>query len=184
MYLFTYFVRLNKFYIKIIKWERTIVKCLILFSVFILYLMIKFKLEDKMVVRAYFISAVTACIAIIIALKWQSDRYKMEQKSMELKMHEIYGKTFEGMLENIRIRQHDYKNQLAAIYGMHLTADSFEELVESQKQYCDNLVREGRYDSILTSCNDKILAGFLYTKFAECEKVGMEINFEVFVNNS
>jgi sensor histidine kinase regulating citrate/malate metabolism len=103
----------------------------------------------------------------------------MKQKSLELYMHELYGKTFEGMIENIRIRQHDFKNQLAAIYGMHLTSENFEELVESQKKYCDYLISEGRYDSILTKCNDKILAGFLYTKFTEWEKKGISFKFDI-----
>lgn len=184
MILFTQFVRLHKYYIEFIKWDTTIIRCLGLFCIIVLYLMVKFKLDNKLVVRAYFASAVMACVAIVIVFRWQADRYKVKQKSLELRMHEIYGKTFEGMIENIRIRQHDYKNQLAAIYGMHLTANSFEELVEIQKKYCDNLMKESRFDSILTSCKDKILAGFLYTKFAECEKLGMRMNFEISVNDA
>lgn len=184
MFGFTHFVRINKLYIKLIKWDKTIISILGLCCTLFLYLLVKFKIKETLEVVSYFISGIMACIVIVIVFNWQRDRYIIKQKSLELRMHEIYGKTFEGMIENIRIRQHDYKNQLAAIYGMHLTANSFEELVESQKKYCDNLEREGRFDSILTSCKDKILAGFLYTKFMECEKIEIQMNFEISVNDA
>lgn len=99
-------------------------------------------------------------------------------------MHDLYGKSVEGMIENIRIRQHDFKNQLTAIYGMHLTSENFEELVESQKKYCDFLMEESKYDSILTMCKDKILAGFLYTKFMEWENKGVEFDFEIMLSDT
>lgn len=97
MILFTQFVRLHKYYIEFIKWDTTIIRCLGLFCIIVLYLMVKFKLDNKLVVRAYFASAVMACVAIVIVFRWQADRYKVKQKSLELRMHEIYGKTFEGM---------------------------------------------------------------------------------------
>lgn len=145
---------------------------------------IYYKIEKRIIIFAYFICALLICVAVKMALDWNKDRYEIKQKNLELHMHELYGKAFEGMIENIRIRQHDFKNQLAAIYGMHLTAENFEDLVDSQKKYCDYLMEESRYDSILTKCNDKILAGFLYTKFNEWEKKGIDFQFNISLNNS
>lgn len=177
------FIKLNEIYAKTIKWDKTIIRVLFLIFVLFSYLLVRYKLESQMIVMAYLISALLIVILIGIVLTWQKDRYEIKQKSLELYMHELYGKTFEGMIENIRIRQHDFKNQLAAIYGMHLTADNFEDLVESQKEYCDYLMSESRYDSILTKCNDKILAGFLYTKFTEWEKKGIEFQFDILLKD-
>lgn len=177
-------MKVNKIYIKIIEFDKIIAKALVIIFVLFIYLFIAYKVKEEMEVLAYFITGILVFLVVAVIHNWQKDRFEIKQKNLELYMHELYGKTFEGMVENIRIRQHDFKNQLAAIYGMHLTADSFEELVESQKKYCDYIIEESRYDSILTKCNDKILAGFLYTKFTEWEKKGVQFDFEIVLSNS
>lgn len=177
-------VDINKLYNKAIEWDKTIIKMLSIVFLLFFYLVIQYKLKEKMAILAYFICAIMIFIVVKMALDWKCDRDEMKRKSLELHMHELYGKTYEGMIENIRVRQHDFKNQLAAIYGMHLTAENFEELVEQQKKYCDFLMEESRYDSILTKCNDKILAGFLYTKFNEWEKRGVNFKFDISLEDS
>lgn len=184
MIVITRTIKLNKLYNKAIKWDIIIVRVLCIVFFLYIYLFIRYKITEDMEILAYFISAIMVCVVIKIVLDWKQDRYEMKQKSLELHMYELYGKTFEGMIENIRIRQHDFKNQLAAIYGMHLTAENFEELVENQKKYCDYLMEESRYDSILTKCNDRILAGFLYTKFNEWEKKGIKFKFDILLKDS
>lgn len=176
------FIKLNKLYIKLIKLDKIIVKVLVVCVGLVIYLMIKYKVEKEVNTWAYFSSGIMASMVIVVVFYWQKERYENKKKNLEIHMQNLYGKAFEGMIENIRIRQHDFKNQLAAIYGMHLTAENFEDLVERQREYCDHLVYESRYDNILTKCNDKILAGFLYTKLSEAEKLGAEIEFDVVVN--
>lgn len=176
--------KLSKLYIQIIKWDMVVTNILVVLFLLFAILYIGYKFEEKMILFSYFISALLICVAVKITLDWNRDRYEIRQKELELHMHEVYGKTFDGMVEKIRIRQHDFKNQMAAIYGMHLTAYNFEELVESQKKYCDYLMEESKFDSILTKCNDKILAGFLYTKFTEWEKRGVNFKFDIVLNDS
>ena len=178
------YVDINRLYNKAIEWDKTIIKMLSIVFLLFLYLFIPYKLKEQMAVLAYFICAIMIFVVVKIALDWKRDRDEMRRKSLELHMHELYGKTYESMIENIRVRQHDFKNQLAAIYGMHLTAENFEELVEQQKKYCDFLMEESRYDSILTKCNDKIFAGFLYTKLNEWEKKGIDFKFNISLENS
>ena len=184
MILFLHNIKVNKIYLKVIKFDKLIAIILSIVSIMFIYLFVIYKVDEKMDVVPYFICGIMICIVIKLILDWQKERYTMNQKLLELKMHDLYGKTFEGMIENIRIRQHDFKNQIAAIYGMHLTVNNFEELVEKQKMYCDYLVAESKYDSILTKCNDRILAGFLYTKFNETEKKGIKIDFDICINDS
>lgn len=176
------FIKLNKLYIKLVKPDKMIMEILIVVLGVFLYLMAKYRIEKTLDVWGYFVIGIMASTVVIVMFYWQKERYENKKRNLEIHMQNLYGKAFEGMIENIRIRQHDFKNQLAAIYGMHLTAESFEDLVEQQKEYCDHLVYESRYDNILTKCNDKILAGFLYTKLSEAEKLGAEIEFDVVIN--
>lgn len=183
MIIFTRWKKLNRIYILLIKWDKKIIESLLICSILFVYLIVKYKLDRNITILPYFISAIMAILVIIILLNWQKDRYKIKQKELELRVHDLYGKAFESMIENIRIRQHDFKNQLAAIYGMHLTATSFEDLVERQREHCNHLESDSRYDSILTKCNDKVLAGFLYTKLSEAEKIGVEVKFDIAIGD-
>lgn len=183
MLIFIKVLKLHVLYAKIVKLDKEILKVLLLCSIFIVMFMVEYKLNNKVQILAYFASGVFVSIIIIVLFHWQKERYENKKRDLELHMHRLYGKAFEGMIENIRIRQHDFKNELAAIYGMHLTAESLEDLVERQREYCDYLISESRYDSILTKCNDKILAGFLYTKLVEVEKRGVEVQFDILINN-
>lgn len=180
---FVRLLRLNKLYTKIIKIDKEIIKVLVFCASLILLFMIGYKINNRIQTWAYFASGVFASIIIIVLFYWQKEKYENRKRNYELRMHKLYGDAFEGMMENIRIRQHDFKNQLAAIYGMHLTANSFEDLVERQREYCNHLVSDSRYDSILTKCNDKILAGFLYTKLNEAEKQGVKVEFDIIVES-
>lgn len=180
---FVYFIKLNGLYLKIIKWDKKIIKILYWCAIIIFYLIIRYKTKFSVELKVYFISGILVSIVIIMLFYWQKERYENKKKNLELHMQELYGKAFEGMIENIRIRQHDFKNQLAAIYGMHLTSDSLEELVEKQRKYCNYLEDESKYDSILTRCNDKVLAGFLYNKLSECDRNGANVRFNILVNN-
>ncbi|MFQ9514276.1 MAG: sensor histidine kinase [Eubacterium sp.] len=174
----------NTLYNKTIEYDQVIIRVLCIVFILFIYLFVSYKVEEEMEILSYFTTALLAFVVVGIVFNWQKDRYEIKQKNLELYMHELYGKTFEGMIENIRIRQHDFKNQIAAIYGMHLTAENFEELVENQKKYCDYIMKESKYDSILTKCKDKILAGFLYTKFTEWEKKGASFEFDILLSNA
>ena len=183
MCIITIYFPMNNFYQKVEKYQIEILKYLVLCGTIVVILMIQYKTSLNINIVSYSIYTILICTIIVIVFGHQKYRYELKQKNLEVHMHKLYVKAFEGMLESIRIRQHDFKNQLAAIYGMHLTATSLEELIECQREYCDYLINESRYDSIITKCNDKILAGFLYTKLCEAEKVGIEIEFNILVEH-
>lgn len=111
--------------------------------------------------------------------KWQQTKHEMEQKDYELKLQQIYGGAYEELLNGIRRRQHDYKNQLSAIYSMHLTANSFEELVEMQTKYEPAIKADSRYDSILTCCNNPVLAGYIYSRCLFCEDNKIAVDYSI-----
>ena len=84
----------------------------------------------------------------------------------------------------MRNKQHDFKNQIDAIYSSHLKAESMEELIEIQKKYCDNVLYQNRFSKVLSCTKNSILAGFIYTKFVEAENNGIEIQYEISYRDS
>lgn len=117
--------------------------------------------------------------------------YRLEQanneiarKNYELEVQRVYGGAYEELLREVRRRQHDYKNQLGAIYSMHLVANSLEELADMQKEYMDGLKSDSKYDSILTRCSNAILAGYLYHRCISCEQEGVEVDYDIQVGQA
>lgn len=108
-------------------------------------------------------------------------KIEVEKKNLEMELHRVYGSVYVELSSAIRKRQHDFKNQLGAIYSMHITAKTLEELVAMQRQYGDKLLENCRYDSILTNCENPILAGYLYHRCLSCENKGIRVDYEIHV---
>ena len=62
---------------------------------------------------------------------------------------------------------------------MHLTARTLDELVNMQKRYGDELRKECKFDSILTCCNNPILAGFIYYRCIACENENIAVDYDI-----
>lgn len=126
---------------------------------------------------AFFVLIVIVCLE-----KIQKTEYEKKQKELELNINGVYGDLYEDVISDIRRKQHNYKEQIAAIYSSHKTAQSMEELVKRQKEYCDMLLEDSEYDFILTSCNEPILAGFVYYKCLDGLKRNVKVECNIRVN--
>lgn len=109
---------------------------------------------------------------------------EIARKNYELELQKVYGNVYSDLLMDVRCRQHDFKNQLGVIYSMHLVATSLDELIAMQKEYCDYICYETKFDSILTSCNNSILAGYLYHRCLECEKREILVDYNICIDQA
>lgn len=140
---------------------------------------------NQSTINIYVIVALTFFIYIFFyMLSLEQAQNEVLKKNYELELQKIYGGTYESLLLEVRKRQHDYKNQLAAIYGMHLTAQTLEELVEAQRKYGDELKTNCRFDSILTCCNNSILAGFVYYRCVRCESENIAVDYNIHIEQA
>lgn len=120
-------------------------------------------------------------LAYIYLHQFERAKIQAEKKQLELDMQNLYGKAYDELLQSVRIRQHDFKNQLGALYSMHVVAGSLDELICMQKEYGANLAQNSKFDSILTCCENSILAGYLYSRCIECEESGLDVIYDVHV---
>ena len=111
--------------------------------------------------------------------KTQKTRLELEKKKLEMELQDVYGDAYKELMYEVRRKQHDFANQLGAIYSMHITAISLEDLVRKQSEYADILKKQCKYDKILTSCNNPILAGYLYYKCINLEKTNIDIDYSI-----
>lgn len=89
----------------------------------------------------------------------------IRDQEKELKLYQLYIQPMEELVKEIRYRQHEYDNHMNAILSMHLTVDNYEELVQKQSTYIQQVRSDGMNRFLpLLRISDKVLAGFLYSK--------------------
>lgn len=136
-------------------------------------------------IKVYAVFILTFVVVIFYYLyKLVQAQAEINIKNHELELQRIYGGVYENLLGEVRRKQHDYKNQLGAIFSMHMAAHSIDELVNMQKEYIDTLQLNRKYDSILTCCNNPILAGYIYYRCLSCEKVGITVDYNIAINQA
>lgn len=157
-------------------------KILVFFLVFCIVMtvssVINFKVFDGLNGFQYlilFISIILFCL-----LAGQVGKYKINSKEIEteLRMQKLYADSFYGLIEDIRLRQHEFDNHINAIYSLHYAYNSYEDLVKAQNEYSQALIKENRYNKLLKAGNPLII-GFLYGKFIEVEKYGIEVKYQI-----
>lgn len=122
-----------------------------------------------------FISIMFICFLLVQLGKY---RIKSMEIETELKMHKLYADSFQNLIENIRMRQHEFDNHIQTIYDQHYAYSTYEDLVNAQKEYYEAVAKDNRYNKLLTAGNP-VLIGFLYGQFVEAERHNIEVSYKV-----
>jgi len=157
---------------------------LLLYGLWIVRLFMEYYFKQKEIKIYVVVASIFIVCIFFIIHRLERAQNEIEKKNYELEMQKIYGETYESLLGEVRKRQHDYKNQLAAIYGMHMTARTLDELVSMQKGYGEELRENHKFDSILTCCSNPILAGFIYYRCVSCEKEGIAVDYDIHIEQA
>lgn len=171
--------RKKRLSIGIEKVNKNLIFCTGIAAVFLGYIKFDFEKRRSLHIIFYLLAFVVLGIVFIEMLKEQKADFELEKKELELSLHERYSGAYRELLDEVRRRQHDYNNQLTAIYSMHLTATSLEELITMQRKYGDLLREKSCFDSILTGCHNSILAGYIYSLCIKFKKQGIIVRPDV-----
>ena len=125
-----------------------------------------------------------ACVVFILGLTSQLNLYKDKSKEIEteLRVHKLYSDSFQSLIDTIRLKQHEFDNHISTIYSQHYMYDTYEDLVNEQKNYCEQIRKENRFNKLLTKGNP-IIISFLYGKLIEIDKKGINVTYQVSINN-
>ncbi|MDE7286446.1 MAG: GHKL domain-containing protein [Lachnospiraceae bacterium] len=125
-----------------------------------------------------------ACMIFIFALAGQLNQYKIKSKEIEteLRMHKLYADSFQSLIDSIRLKQHEFENHINTIYSQHYMFDTYEELVNEKKKYCEHVLKENRFNKLLKEGNPVIIS-FLYGKLIEIDKKGIDITDKININD-
>ncbi len=167
---------------RIVKHRINFIYVVALALVVYLFVVMKSTYESQMDVYAevYIICTLVLLVAIIVVLGDMKTKKKLYQKQLELELNNKYMKTYEDLILEIRQKQHDYNNQLSALYSMHHVAEDKEQLVKMQREYVDELVDKDTMDKILFQCDNPVICGYVYSRCRKAQRQG--INIETAMN--
>jgi len=150
--------------------------------VFVLPIIIILLLQDiffRGIFVGTFVFAIPISLVLLVLLgRWSEAEERIEIMQDDLRVSKSMREKYDKLLEQIRLRQHEFKNHLAAVFSAHYTYHTYEKLVNAQTEYCNKLQHENKYNNLVLIENN-ILAGFLYGKFQEIEDDGVDIDYYI-----
>lgn len=106
--------------------------------------------------------------------QWQKSRYEADMAVRLFHAYQTGNEVYRERMEQIKAKQHDYKNLINSIYCQHYTCRTYEELVKVQKQYCDILSENIREQDIPDTGNP-VITSFVLLKMTEMKKAGIQL---------
>lgn len=128
---------------------------------------------------AFFVIAVPMLILLLWGLgKWYIAKEEAENSKSELSVNKAMQGKYEDFMTSVRLREHGFKNHLAALLSIRYTCRSFEELVAEQNRYYSKICEENKYNKLL-QLGDSVVIGFLYEKFRTAEALGIRVIYDI-----
>ena len=158
--------------------EKLILASIVMMIVSIASFIIVCKKDRQIEIVHYLILILIFTLMIISIIDIGIHKVKMKEFQAELRLHKLYEKSFRNLIEDICARQHEFDNHINTIYSQHFLHHTYEELVNVQRKYCENIIEANHFNKLLSKGNPIIL-GFLYGKLTEAEKNGIDVTYKV-----
>lgn len=160
------------------KWKPSAVFAVIYGYFAAILFMLQYRMSDIREIRICAIPLMTAGYICMITAFWKKLKQTSDEKGDEQQHLKIYEDAYRNMITDIRAKQHDFDNHLSAIMSQHYICSTYEELVETQKKYAEEVMEDNRFNRTVTSGNP-FVTGFLYSKFAAADKLGIDITYRL-----
>lgn len=162
--------------------EKMIVISLTVLIINIFFLLLVYKKDQGFNILYYAVLWISVILIVIVVIDIGKHKLKAKEVEAELRLHKLYEESFRNLVDEISARQHEFDNHINTIYSQHFLYKTYEELVEAQKKYCIEVVKENRFNKLLTKGNPVVLC-FLYSRFTEVEKEGVMISYRINVGD-
>lgn len=126
----------------------------------------------------YLLFFIMAIVIIFLIGTWEKYRIQVKEKKIEIEAHEIYAASYQKLIDEIRVRQHEFDNHLQAIINQQYTCSTYEELTRVQSEYIQAINYDNRYNKLLRQGNAVYIA-FLYGKFVSMEERRIRIDYKI-----
>ena len=181
--LMMFFTRKSKIYQRIAEYciSRAWLTVVCICACTILFIYCLFSIKGNSIMDTGVFAIITLYIGLVLTVvyQWQKSRYECKQRKKELKISNTYNDAVQKLIDIIRKRQHEFHNQIDALYGMNMSVDNYDELVLLQREYSNKILKENEDSKILNCINSPILSGFVYSKIDKAREMGIDVNYDV-----
>lgn len=140
-----------------------------------------YQIMDKRILKGdlNFLMIYFILFSLFIIYEWQKSRMDVEKKKTQLEMNRLYYDAYDQLIMLVRERQHDMKNHINTILSLAYTTESYDELIEKQKEYCGYVIEQNEKTKLVLSSGNPLISGFLYSKIREAENDNITIDYKV-----
>lgn len=103
---------------------------------------------------------------------------KLQENQKELLAYQQYLPIVEGLIDEVRTRQHNHDNTIQAISALPFSYKDYDTLVQAIQEYSNQSFSE-KLPSSLLKLNYKLVAGFLYYKVKEAKHQGKNLQITI-----
>lgn len=161
---------------------RTLDHFIILSLVIIVMIVFAMLMESKMRGQMHWMFYVFVIPAIVLVLglivKWYMVIKERDCLKGELTVAKGENGKYDDLLLSIRMKEHNFKNHIAALFALSYTTKSYDELVFAQREYYGKIKEENKYVKLLY-LGDSIVAGYLYEKFCDVERKNGHVEYDI-----
>ena len=116
-------------------------------------------------------------ISMAVLLMWVLSVWLLKYRYEE-KIRKKYFEAFCSVIDQIRRRQHKFRNQMDAVYSLHKLYGDYKMLVEAQREYLGKLEDYEMPADVLVLENPIIIA-HVYEKIMEAQEAGIHIKMKL-----
>ncbi|WP_352420141.1 GHKL domain-containing protein [Proteiniborus sp.] len=117
---------------------------------------------------------------IFVNLVLLKNGLREEYTERQLQIYEKYLPVIDQLINELRKRQHEYDNHIQALKMLTTINTDYESTIKTITRYSEQLAIQSDLGKLI-KLNNKVLAGFLYSKQKLAEKLG--IDFEIVIND-
>lgn len=143
---------------------------------FLLYIILSARNQNGLIIQpAFIIFGVLIVLAILGWLLYEQKRAQVRENRM--KSIEKYIPIIDELVVEVRSRQHEFSNKLLAISSILQSTEKMEDAREQVSKYVETVqLTSGQHE--LLNMDQKVIAGFLYTKMKRAEQLNMKLKIE------
>jgi signal transduction histidine kinase len=105
---------------------------------------------------------------------------KNELEEQQLRTYETYLPIIDELINELRIKQHEYDNHIQALNMIAITSEDYETVARPIEDYISTLEISNNLGDLI-KLDKKVLVGFLYSRIKSAEELG--IDFQIIIED-
>ncbi len=168
-YLIYRFVPIERLYNVTMTSDLAIRMILVNIYLFLMFGSIYHKLDNASSYEIFVLILLYICTFIALNINAVYTRIALSKQEAELRAYHQYQPLVDNLIQDIRIRQHNFDNVIQSFAALPLTCEDYESITSALNTYSTEAFHSN-IDLNLLKLNERLVAGLLYTKTQEAQK--------------